>query len=158
MRGLDGNFESTVGPKTRHGAHKVPQKVSKNCFLGAPRVTFECFRHDICFVQKHTIYYGLTTFYVSGPLLVPSKVDLDTQYAPEVFSSFLLRYFWRPRDAQGRSKAGPRSRKGATRTPQGIPGTPKNRHKISVGEYLLSQGRPGGCRGTHRKEIDTKIY
>jgi hypothetical protein len=84
---------------------------------------------------------------------------LDTQYAPEVFSSFFLRYFWRPRDAQGRSKAGPRSRKGATRTPQGIPGTAKNRLKITLGYHLVSQGRPGASRGTRRntrrKELDT---
>ena len=30
MQGLDGNFEPTVGPKTRHGAHKVPKKIFKN--------------------------------------------------------------------------------------------------------------------------------
>ena len=74
------------------------------------------------------------------------------------FVLFLFSYFWRPRDAQGRSKPGPSSPKGATRTPQGIPGTPQNRLKISLGYHLVTQGRPGGSRGTRRKEIDTKIY
>jgi hypothetical protein len=34
VRGLSGNFEPKVGPKTRHGAQKVPQKRSKSYFFG----------------------------------------------------------------------------------------------------------------------------
>jgi hypothetical protein len=50
VQALCDNLEPKVRPKTRHGAHKVQQKDSKNWFLGAARVTFECFRDDICSV------------------------------------------------------------------------------------------------------------
>jgi hypothetical protein len=33
VRGLDGNFDLTVGPKTCHGAHKVSEKESKSYFF-----------------------------------------------------------------------------------------------------------------------------
>ncbi len=131
--------------------------MSKNCFLGAPRVKFDYFRHDICFVRDNTIYHGLATFYASGPISFRTQNRLGHTMCTTSFFFTFFRYFWRPRDAQGGSKAGPRSLKGATRTPQGIPGTPKNRLKISLGYDLVTQGRPGGSRGTHRKEIHTKI-
>ena len=39
MRGLDGNFEPTVGPKTRHGTQKVQNKLFKSYFFGPLCVT-----------------------------------------------------------------------------------------------------------------------
>ncbi len=138
---------------------QVQQKDSKNWFLGAARVTFECFRQDTCSIQKH--YYLLWFKHVLRLLAVffsHLKSTRTHTVHQMCFLLFFLRYFWRPRDAQGRSKAGPRSRKGATRTPQGIPGILKNRLKITLGHHLVSQGRPGGSRGTRRKEIHTKIY
>ena len=50
VRGLDGNFEPTLGLKTRHGAHKVPQKAITKLFFRSPT------RHFWVLSPRHLFY------------------------------------------------------------------------------------------------------
>ena len=110
--------------------------------------------------RNDTIYHGLIWFsHILRLRAAPfshSKSTRKRSVHQKLLSSLFLCHFWSPSDAQGRPKAGTRSPNGTTRSPQGIPGTPKNRHKIILGHQLLTQGRPGGSRRTHRKEISSK--
>ena len=57
LKALGGNFEPKVGPKTRHGAQKVPQKRSKSYFFGPFVVTLGHHCENNCTLREH--YYLL---------------------------------------------------------------------------------------------------
>ena len=90
VQSLSGHFAPQVGPETRHGAQKVPQRSPKALFSEPPASLLPAVATKSALCANIFIYDGLDTFYGSAPLPFRLKIDSGTHCVPEAVFFILL--------------------------------------------------------------------
>ena len=158
VRGLSGNFEPKVGPKTRHGAQKVSQKMSKSNFFEPLCVALGCrCKKNYTLRVPHYIYV-LASFRVSWRVPFHPQNGVGNSMCTR---SFLFASPLPTSGAKVTPKVAPRQAQGCAKGPQGRQKTPPGHLKAikkSTCDPTWSSKAAREAPGVHpSKEIDSKI-
>jgi hypothetical protein len=153
-----GNFEPTVGPKTRHSAEKVAQKKFQSLFFGPLCAVWAAVAKKNALCEKPIIYDVLTSFYVSWHVPFHPQNGLGNAMCTRSFlfesplpaSGAKVTPKVAPRQAQRRPK-GPQGRQ---KTPPGHPKTIKKSTCDPTWSSTAAREAPGVPAS---EEIDPKI-